>query len=122
MVALTLSRALLGAAIATLGTLAAAETVPLRVETRAAFLDLVTERQLTRLGVSLEVRGDGEIAGRVLGRDVRGTWEWRDGFFCRDFMGEDLLGYDCQTVELRGDRLRFTADEGSGQTLDLRLR
>jgi hypothetical protein len=100
----------------------AADTTLRRVETRAAFLDLVRDRQLTRLGVSLEVRGDGEIAGRVLGREVRGTWEWRDGFFCRDFMGEDLLGYDCQTVELRGDRLRFTAGEGTGETLDLRLR
>jgi hypothetical protein len=113
------------AAIATAALLALpaiAETIPRRIETRAAFLELVGDRQLTRLGVSLEVRGDGEIEGRVLGREVRGIWEWRDGFFCRDFMGEDLLGYDCQTVELRGDRLRFTAGDGSGETLDLRLR
>ena len=92
------------------------------VTTRDAFRSLVEGRALTRLGVTLTLTHDGAISGRVLGRKVSGRWEWKGAHFCRDFMGEGLLGYDCQTVEQRGDALRFTAMKGAGDTLDLRLR
>lgn len=99
-----------------------AETDARRIQTSEAFTGLVAGRALTRLGVSLQVDADGSITGRALGRPVEGRWEWRDGYFCRDFNGEGLLGYDCQTVELRSDRLRFRAERGTGNTLELRLR
>jgi hypothetical protein len=94
----------------------------LEITTRADFLRLVEGRALTRFGVSLVLSPDGDITGRALGRRVSGRWEWKGPHFCRDFMGEGLLGYDCQTVEMRGDALRFTALKGTGETLDLRLR
>jgi hypothetical protein len=99
-----------------------AETSPQRIETAETFHSLVFDRALTRFGVLLEVGKDGSITGRVMGAPVTGTWEWRDGYFCRDFKGTGRLGYDCQTVELRADSLRFRADRGAGETLDLRLR
>ena len=101
-------------------TAASAETSG--ITTRDAFWSLVEGRALTRLGVTLTLTPDGAISGRVLGRKVSGRWEWKGPHFCRDFMGEGLLGYDCQTVEQRGDALRFTAMKGRGDTLDLRLR
>lgn len=100
----------------------AARGDPTGITTRDAFWSLVAGRDLTRLGVTLTLTPDGAISGRVLGRKVSGRWEWKGAHFCRDFMGEGLLGYDCQTVEMRGDALRFTAMKGTGETLDLRLR
>jgi hypothetical protein len=101
---------------------AMADLPPQRVQTADQFRDLVTDRALTRWGVRLQVGADGQITGRVMGREVKGQWEWRDGFFCRDFFGKGLLGYDCQTVELLADQMRFRAERGTGDTLDLRLR
>lgn len=102
--------------------LAEAEADARRIETAEAFSGLVAGRELTRLGVTLQVDPDGQISGRALGRTVEGRWEWRDGYFCRDFNGRGLLGYDCQTVELRQGRLRFRAARGTGDMLELRLR
>ena len=101
---------------------AMAEADARRIETAQTFTGLVQGRALTRFGVTLRVDPDGRISGRALGRAVEGRWEWRDGYFCRDFNGKGLLGYDCQTVELRQDTLRFRAQQGNGDTLDLRLR
>lgn len=114
--------AICGAVAGALPGLGEAEATPQRVETAETFHSLVFDRALTRFGVLLELGKDGSITGRVMGAPVTGTWEWRDGYFCRDFMGTGRLGYDCQTVEMRADGLRFRADRGMGETLDLRLR
>jgi hypothetical protein len=89
---------------------------------RATFLSLVENRTLTRLGIRLRVGANGTIAGEAFGRPVTGVWRWDGRYFCRDltYGGQDL-GANCQVVELRGDRLRFIADEGRGQWADLRL-
>jgi hypothetical protein len=102
---------------------AQAETAPKRVETRDAFVQLVADRQLTRLGVKLTVRPDGQITGSAFGRPVRGAWDWRGGFFCRDlYYGDTALGPNCQVVEARGGNVRFIADQGTGAHADLRVR
>lgn len=101
---------------------AQAEADPRRIQSAETFTGLVEGRALTRFGVTLQVDPGGRISGRALGRPVEGRWEWRDGYFCRDFMGKGLLGYDCQTVEVQDDTLRFRAQRGTGDTLDLRLR
>ena len=99
----------------------AARGDPTGITTRDAFWSLVAGRDLTRLGVTLTLTPDGAISGRVLGRKVSGRWEWKGPNFCRDFMGEGLLGYDCQTVEMRGDALRTRVEflvggDGQGRT------
>ena len=94
------------------------------VRDKEAFLSLVKDKDL-RIGLynlTLKVTPDGKITGSALGWDISGNWKWEDGYFCRDFNGKGLLGYDCQTVELRQDTLRFRAQQGNGDTLDLRLR
>ncbi len=89
---------------------------------RATFLGLVENRTLTRMGIRLQVGADGSIAGDAFGRPVTGAWRWSGSYFCRDLVyGSRNLGSNCQVVELRGDRLRFIADEGRGQSADLRL-
>ena len=93
-----------------------------RVETRAGFLKLVQDTPLKRFGIRLDVYPDGRIEGRALGRDVTGSWDWEGRYFCRTLAyGAQVLERNCQTVGLRGDTLRFTADRGAGDTADLRL-
>jgi len=90
---------------------------------RSAFVGLVEGRTLTSLGIALKVLPDGQIAGRAFGRDVTGTWDWRNGLFCRAMeAGSRSLPLNCQVVQLDGTTLRFIADEGQGDLADLRIR
>ena len=94
-----------------------------RITDGAEFRQLVSGRELTRFGISLQVTPQGQVLGDGLGWPVTGEWRWQNGLFCRtlDWGGSDL-GYNCQTVLRNGDRLRFIADEGTGQSADFRLR
>jgi hypothetical protein len=61
--------------------------------------------------------------GRAFGTPVTGAWDWNNGYFCRDlFFGEDDLGFNCQLVQVNGETLRFTSDQGQGIYADLTLR
>jgi hypothetical protein len=80
-------------------------------------------RELRRFGIRLTVTPDGTIQGRAFGTPVTGQWNWNDGYFCRDlFYGEDDLGFNCQLVQVNGETLRFTSDQGQGIYADLTLR
>ena len=96
------------------------------VAEKEAFLSLVEGRQLSHAlwQIRLDVRPDGSIEGSALGWDVTGTWEWQDGYFCRemDWSGT-IIPYNCQLVEVKGDRtVRFTVDKGEGDSAAFRLR
>ena len=93
------------------------------IDSRTTFLSLIEGRELTRLGIRLEVTADGQIIGRAFGTPVTGAWDWNGGYFCRDlFYGEEDLGPNCQQVAVRGETLRFTSDRGTGRFADLRMR
>ncbi|WP_422071124.1 dihydrodipicolinate reductase [Tranquillimonas rosea] len=95
-----------------------------QVSERATFLDIVQGRELSRLGVSLRVTPDGRITGSALGFDVTGSWEWRNGYFCRTIdYGSGRLPNNCQVVLVNGGgTVRFIADQGQGDSADLSLR
>lgn len=95
-----------------------------RVTDRNNFVSLVKDRNLTRLGIRLNVTDNGKIAGRAFGQKVSGAWNWSSGYFCRDLYvnGDVLDGQNCQTVEVRGNTLRFTSDKGTGDYADLRIK
>lgn len=95
-----------------------------RVTDRDRFVSLVSDRDLTRLGIRLQVKNDGRILGRAFGQKITGDWAWDGGYFCRDlFVNDDMLDPDnCQKVEVRGNTLRFTSDKGQGDYADLRLK
>lgn len=103
--------------------LPAAATAFERISDRATFVSLVNGAQLTRLGITLRVTPGGDITGRAFGQDVSGDWSWNGGYFCRDlYYGDSALGANCQTVEVRGATMRFTADRGAGQSANLTLK
>jgi hypothetical protein len=92
------------------------------VTTYQEFLALVRGKTLTRPLIRLQVSEDGQITGRGATWDVEGTWRWQNGYFCRDlYWGGDALGYNCQEVRARGNRIRFTSDKGTGQSAEFRL-
>lgn len=97
-----------------------------RISDRDAFIGTVSgkELRLGLFGIALMVEPDGDITGRAMGWDIVGTWEWQDGYFCREM---DWSGYpiplNCQLVEAKGDEeIRFTVDRGEGDSASFKLR
>jgi hypothetical protein len=112
--------AALALAFAGIAAPAAADYEPIR--DRSEFLGVVTQGDLTRMGIRVKVTPDGAIVGRAFGRDVSGSWTWEDGYFCRDLAwGDTTFGYNCQAVARDGRSVRFTSDKGAGQAASLRL-
>lgn len=108
--------------ITVIATASAAESFT-RVTDRDEFLRLVTGKELKYTGTTLEVRPNGTIVGRAIRWPITGTWEWRDGYFCRvmDWGGYEISP-NCQQVDVRGNTMKFTSDRGTGQSANLRLR
>ena len=97
-----------------------------RISDRDAFIGTVSgkELRLGLFGIALTVEPDGDITGRAMGWDIVGTWEWQDGYFCRemDWSGKPIP-YNCQLVETNDGRIvRFTVDRGTGDSAQFRLR
>jgi hypothetical protein len=96
------------------------------VKDRTDFLTLVKDRDL-KIGLynlSLNVLPDGQIKGSALGWDITGSWQWQDGYFCRemDWSGTPIA-FNCQLVEAQGgEKMRFTVDRGAGDSATFRLR
>ena len=90
------------------------------------FLKLVEGRDL-RIGLynlTLSLAADGTITGSALGWGITGAWAWKDGYFCRNM---DWSGYpipeNCQLVEALGtEKMRFTVDQGVGDSATFKLR
>ena len=94
-----------------------------KVTNKSEFVNIISGRKLTRLGIQLSVSPGGAIQGKAFGQPVTGAWRWQGNYFCRDlFYGQRDLGPNCQEVKVNGATIRFTSDQGSGQSADLRLR
>lgn len=92
---------------------------------RDTFLQTMGDKRLSNrlYGVNLKVTADGAISGTGAGWDVTGSWSWQDGFFCREMSwGGDPIPYNCQLVESNGQDMRFTTDQGAGESASFRLR
>ena len=95
------------------------------VTDQTTFLQILGDKRLSNrlYGVNLRVMPDGDIVGTGAGWEVTGTWSWQNGYFCREMTwGGDPIPYNCQLVETNGRDLRFTTDQGSGDSASFRLR
>ncbi|MEL6640674.1 MAG: dihydrodipicolinate reductase [Pseudomonadota bacterium] len=120
----TTRAAVLGAAVMLAASGAQAQSFQ-PVTDKQTFLQILGNKRLSNrlYGVNLKVNADGGIIGTGAGWDVTGTWSWQDGFFCREMTwGGDPIPYNCQLVETNGRDLRFTTDQGAGDSASFRLR
>ncbi|MBW4706513.1 dihydrodipicolinate reductase [Roseobacter sp. YSTF-M11] len=114
-------RAIISAFAILTATTASAEFA--KVTSQEEFVSLVVGKELKRPFVKLEVSPNGDISGVGAAWEVSGNWTWREGYFCRDlFWGGDALGYNCQEVQAKENRIRFTSDRGAGDSAEFRLR
>ena len=95
-----------------------------KVQSQGEFVELVSGKTLTRPMVKLTVSPNGQIAGRGSLWSIKGSWSWKDGYFCRDLnWGGDDLGYNCQEVQASADgKITFTSDKGAGDSASFTLR
>jgi len=94
-----------------------------KVQSASEFKSLVQGKTLTRPLVKLKVGSNGSISGRGATWDISGNWTWKNGYFCRSLnWGGDDLGYNCQEVTAKGGKIRFTSDQGAGDSADFSLR
>jgi hypothetical protein len=94
-----------------------------KIQERSAFVSLIKGKNLTLPFVKLAVEANGKITGYGARWAINGNWSWQDGFFCRDInWGGSDLGYNCQAVEVKDSRIRFTSDKGAGDSATFRLK
>jgi hypothetical protein len=94
-----------------------------KVTSEVEFKTLVSGKILSRPLVRLQVDPSGAISGKGAAWDVTGSWTWQNGYFCRSLeWGGDDLGYNCQEVTASAGKIRFTSDQGSGDSADFNLR
>ncbi|MEW2918630.1 hypothetical protein AB1A64_16320 [Ruegeria sp. ANG10] len=86
------------------------------IESKTKFLELVADKKLTQGQTWVKILKDGVVEGKgpEAGK-IRGTWEWKGKFYCRDIVIDDVpLPHDCQAVSIKGDSVTFAHKDGSG--------
>jgi hypothetical protein len=95
------------------------------VTDQGEFIQIMSGRELTHrlYNLTIAVAPSGVLDGSAMGWDISGTWSWQDGYFCREMTwGDDPIPFNCQLVEVSGDQIRFTVDQGAGDSASFRLR
>lgn len=95
-------------------TTATVEPATQRVIEESRFTELAVGRPLYTGSNYLMLQPSGQLGGEFGGSPLVGTWEWRDGAFCRTLTSAQGPLEDCQTVEIVDQGLQFTRDRGAG--------
>ncbi len=116
----------IGAAIAAGALLFAANPAAAweRITTEQQFVDEVAGRTIfNAAGSSWVLHPDGRLVGTWDGHSMTGRWEWHQAFLCRNVrIGGSESGTDCQIIEVQGDRVRITRDQGRGEASEVSMR
>ena len=87
--------------------------------TNQAEFSTIVGRRLTLGDDFVVINADGTFAGNYGGVETFGTWEFRDGYFCRT-VTQGPSGPDpenCQINILQGNTLTVKPDRGAGRTV-----
>jgi len=90
-----------------------------RVTTEQQYRDRVVGRTIIfESGNSVVSHPDGRVTGRWGGQPMVGGWQWHQGFWCRNVRvgNSPETGTDCQRIELRGNQVRLTRNQGRGDS------
>jgi hypothetical protein len=94
-----------------------------RITTEQQFRDRIADRTLVMQNGWTTSHGDGRITGEFNGQRMVGRWQWHQGFWCRNFRNADgtETGTDCQVLDVRGNQLRNTRNQGRGDSVVLTI-
>lgn len=89
-----------------------------RLTTEAEYRSAVAGKTVVTESSTVKIRKNGRLTGKTKGGDkITGAWAWRGQFWCRTVKvaGVDR-GTDCQLVEVDGNKIRGTRNQGKGET------
>ena len=82
---------------------------------RAEFVSLIEGKKFRGDGNWWTISGDGQMFGNFKKGRLEGTWEWRDGAWCRTY---ELAGKtkeeNCQNIAVKGKQVMFIKDRAEG--------
>ncbi len=84
------------------------------IESETQFRDLALGKTLYLGDTTATVHDGGTMTVVFKGKEIAGTWEWQDGYFCRVLKSYSTKA-DCQLWEHDGTDFRITRDKGNGQ-------
>lgn len=89
-----------------------------RILTKQEYLDKAANVFFGDEGGQSVATKSGNIFGIFNDQELSGTWDWKDGFFCRTSTLGDLdLGSDCILIEVTDTQMRLTMEKGKGFTV-----
>ncbi|MDD9724565.1 hypothetical protein PVV74_03755 [Roseovarius sp. SK2] len=93
-----------------------------RVETKAEFDRVIVGRKAVASWGWVISQPNGTVVGQVDGEKAAGSWEWKNGFWCRTIsFGSKDMPHDCQAVFHKGSTAIFIRDKGQGDQVVLTL-
>ena len=90
-----------------------------RITEENQFRNIIVGREIvTAEGNRFTSHPDGRITGQWAGQPMVGGWQWHQGFWCRNVRvgNNPETGTDCQIVEIRGNEVRNTRNQGRGES------
>ncbi len=82
------------------------------ITSESTFRSEIVNKTLSNGAVTLQVLNNGALAGIGRTGPVIGTWQWRDGRFCRNILSGGNVGNGCQNVLRTGSAVTFLEASG----------
>lgn len=92
----------------------------MRLSTSDDFAQIMGKRLMFGDADFVVINANGTLTGDFNGVDTRGTWELKDGYFCRTLTAgpRGASPEDCQLVVRKGNVLSVTRERGNGASFD----
>ncbi|MES0884900.1 peptidoglycan-binding domain-containing protein [Roseibium sp. SCP14] len=87
-----------------------------RIDTKEKLLSEIAGRKLTLDGNWVVINADGTLEGVFGKKTVKGTWEVKDGYWCRT-LTSPASNTDCQVYRLTPKGLVITRKKGKGKSV-----
>ncbi|MEO9460978.1 MAG: hypothetical protein ABJG56_18490 [Lentilitoribacter sp.] len=83
------------------------------IKSESQFKELVIGKKLWLKNNHFTAKANGKVVGNFNGNRMKGSWVWRDGYWCRTLTTHSQ-NTDCQKWETNGSDFRVSREKGSG--------
>lgn len=87
------------------------------VTTAEDFRATAVGKTISNSTTSVRINKNGTLTGITNGTEIAGTWEFRDGAWCRTITSPAPSAEDCQLWRVDGSTVTIKRDRGKGSTL-----